>query len=277
MQATKPVTEDDSGRGSEPHMAHREASRSGERLQKVLARAGFGSRRAAEELIAAGRVAVDGEVASLGRRVDPEHDRITVDGIPVVVRADVVYYLLNKPARVVTTARDPEGRPTVIDLVPLEPRVFPVGRLDYETEGLLVLTNDGELAQLLSHPSHAVEKAYLAEVEGVPTRAALRRLREGVDLDDGRTAPARARIVQTHGDNAALEVVIHEGRNRQVRRMCEQVGHPVRRLVRTRIGPVSDRRLPPGEWRPLRRREVRALFEAAGAPEKTSKDEADGN
>jgi 23S rRNA pseudouridine2605 synthase len=258
-------------------MAHREASRSGERLQKVLARAGFGSRRAAEELIAAGRVAVDGEVASLGRRVDPEHDRITVDGIPVVVRADVVYYLLNKPARVVTTARDPEGRPTVIDLVPLEPRVFPVGRLDYETEGLLVLTNDGELAQLLSHPSHAVEKAYLAEVEGVPTRAALRRLREGVDLDDGRTAPARARIVQTHGDNAALEVVIHEGRNRQVRRMCEQVGHPVRRLVRTRIGPVSDRRLPPGEWRPLRRREVRALFEAAGAPEKTSKDEADGN
>jgi 23S rRNA pseudouridine2605 synthase len=258
-------------------MARREASRSGERLQKVLARAGFGSRRAAEELIAAGRVAVDGEVASLGRRVDPEHDRITVDGIPVVVRADVVYYLLNKPARVVTTARDPEGRPTVIDLVPLEPRVFPVGRLDYETEGLLVLTNDGELAQLLSHPSHAVEKAYLAEVEGVPTRAALRRLREGVDLDDGRTAPARARIVQTHGDNAALEVVIHEGRNRQVRRMCEQVGHPVRRLVRTRIGPVSDRRLPPGEWRPLRRREVRALFEAAGAPEKTSKDEADGN
>lgn len=258
-------------------MAHREASGSGERLQKVLARAGFGSRRAAEELIAAGRVAVDGDVASLGRRVDPERQRITVDGIPVVVRADVVYYLLNKPARVVTTARDPEGRPTVIDLVPLEPRVFPVGRLDYETEGLLVLTNDGELAQLLSHPSHAVEKAYLAEVEGVPSRAALRRLREGVELDDGRTAPARARIVQTHGESAALEVVIHEGRNRQVRRMCEQVGHPVRRLVRTRIGPVSDRRLAPGQWRPLRRREVRSLFEAAGAPEKTSGDEAAGN
>ncbi len=243
----------------------------------MLARAGFGSRRAAEELIAAGRVEVDGEVAALGRRVDPERERITVDGIPVVVRADVVYYLLNKPARVVTTARDPEGRSTVLELVPLEPRVFPVGRLDYETEGLLVLTNDGELAQLLSHPSHAVEKAYLAEVEGVPSRAALRRLREGVDLDDGRTAPARARIVQTHGDSAALEVVIHEGRNRQVRRMCEQVGHRVRRLVRTRIGPVSDRRLAPGQWRPLRRREVRALFEAAGAPEKTSGDGAGGN
>jgi 23S rRNA pseudouridine2605 synthase len=258
-------------------MARGEASGSGERLQKVLARAGFGSRRAAEELIAAGRVAVDGEVASLGRRVDPERDRITVDGIPVAVRANVVYYLLNKPARVVTTARDPEGRRTVIDLVPLEPRVFPVGRLDYETEGLLVLTNDGDLAQLLSHPSHAVEKAYLAEVEGVPSRAALRRLREGVDLDDGRTAPARARIVQTHADSAALEVVIHEGRNRQVRRMCEQVGHPVRRLVRTRIGPVSDRRLGPGEWRPLRRREVRALFEAAGGREKTSGGEAEPN
>jgi 23S rRNA pseudouridine2605 synthase len=251
-----------------------DAAGKGERLQKVLARAGFGSRRAAEELIAAGRVAVDGETASLGRRVDPERDRITVDGIPVSLRADVVYYLLNKPARVVTTARDPEGRRTVLDLVPVEPRVFPVGRLDYETEGLLVLTNDGELAQLLSHPSHAVEKVYLAEVEGVPSRAVLRRLREGVDLDDGRTAPARARVVQSHGDSAALELVIHEGRNRQVRRMCERVGHPVRRLVRTRIGPVSDRRLAPGEWRPLRRREVRALFEAAGGGEqKTSGDE----
>jgi 23S rRNA pseudouridine2605 synthase len=237
---------------------------SGERLQKVLARAGFGSRRAAEELIAAGRVAVDGETAHLGRRVDTTRDRITVDGIPVSVRADLVYYLLNKPARVVTTARDPEGRPTVIELVPLEPRVFPVGRLDYETEGLLVLTNDGELAQLLSHPGHAVEKAYLAEVDGVPSRATIRRLRDGVDLEDGHTAPAQVRLVQTHGDGAAVELVIHEGRNRQVRRMCEAVGHPVRRLVRTRIGPVTDRRLAPGEWRPLRQKEVRALFEAAG-------------
>lgn len=254
------------------------ASASGERLQKVLARAGFGSRRAAEELIAAGRVAVDGETASLGRRVDPARERITVDDIPVVVRADVVYYLLNKPRRVVTTARDPQGRPTVLDLVPLEPRVFPVGRLDYETEGLLVLTNDGELAQLLAHPSRAVEKAYLAEIEGVPSRDALRRLREGVDLDDGRTAPARARIVQARGSTAAVELVIHEGRNRQVRRMCERVGHPVRRLVRTRIGPVSDRRLEPGQWRPLRRREVRALYEAAtGSADNTSGREPAGH
>jgi 23S rRNA pseudouridine2605 synthase len=253
------------------------ARESGERLQKVLARAGFGSRRAAEELIAAGRVAVDGEVAHLGRRVDTNRDRITVDGISVSVRADLVYYLLNKPARVVTTARDPEGRPTVIDLVPLEPRVFPVGRLDYETEGLLVLTNDGELAQLLSHPGHAVEKAYLAEVGGVPSRATIRRLRDGVDLEDGRTAPARVRLVQTHDDGAAVELVIHEGRNRQVRRMCEAVGHPVRRLVRTRIGPVTDRRLAPGEWRPLRIKEVRALFDAAGKPAKPPGDEPPPN
>ncbi len=245
---------------------------SGERLQKVLARAGFGSRRAAEELIAAGRVEVDGEIANLGRRVDVERQRISVDGVPVSVRQDLVYYLLNKPRRVVTTAHDPEGRPTVLELVPLEPRVFPVGRLDFETEGLLVLTNDGELAQRLSHPSHAVEKAYLAEVSGVPSRAALRRLRDGVDLDDGRTAPARVRLVQSHDDTAALELVIHEGRNRPVRRMCEAVGHPVRRLVRTRVGPVADRRLAPGSWRPLRQREVRALFEAtaeADAPRKS--------
>ncbi len=242
-------------------MAER-SSTSGERLQKVLARAGFGSRRAAEELIAAGRVEVDGEVAQLGRRVDTSRERITVDGVAISVRRELVYYLLNKPAQVVTTARDPEGRPTVLDLVPLEPRVFPVGRLDYETEGLLVLTNDGELAQVLSHPSHSVEKAYLVEVTGVPSRAAIRRLRDGVDLDDGRTAPAGVRLVQSRRDGAALELVIHEGRNRQVRRMCEAVGHPVRRLVRTRVGPVSDRRLAPGSWRPLRRREVRALFEA---------------
>lgn len=238
-------------------------SSGGERLQKVLARAGFGSRRAAEELIAAGRVSVDGEVARLGQRVDPEHARVEVDGVAVTVRGDLVYYLLNKPRRVVTTARDPEGRTTAVDLVPAEPRVFPVGRLDYNTEGLLLLTNDGELAQLLGHPRHGVEKAYLAEVTGVPSRATLRSLREGVLLDDGPTAPAEVRLVQTRDDNAALEIVVHEGRNRLVRRMCEAVGHPVRRLVRTRVGPISDLRLAPGEWRPLRPREVRALYGAA--------------
>jgi 23S rRNA pseudouridine2605 synthase len=244
-----------SGRGARPT--------EGERLQKVLARSGFGSRRAAEELIAAGRVSVDGEVAHLGQRVDPEHSRVEVDGVPVAVRDDLVYYLLNKPRRVMTTARDPEGRKTAVDFVPDEPRVFPVGRLDYDTEGLLVLTNDGELAQLVSHPRHGVEKAYLADVAGVPSRATLRTLREGVALDDGPAPPAGVRLVQARSDNAALEIVVHEGRNRLVRRMCEAVGHPVRRLVRTRVGPISDRRLTPGAWRPLRRAEVRALYAAA--------------
>jgi 23S rRNA pseudouridine2605 synthase len=235
----------------------------GERLQKVLARAGLGSRRASEELIAAGRVTVNGEVAVLGRRVDPDRDAVAVDGVPIATRAGLVYYLLNKPARVVTTADDPEGRRTVLDLVPSEPRVFPVGRLDWETEGLLILTNDGDLTQRLTHPSHGVEKEYLAEVDGVPSRGALRRLREGVDLDDGPTAPAHVQLVQDRGDHAALSIVVHEGRNRQVRRMCDAIGHPVRRLVRTRIGPVTDRRLAPGTWRELRPSEVRALNTAA--------------
>ncbi len=173
------------------------APEGGERLQKILARAGVGSRRTCEGLIEDGRVEVNGEVATLGRRVDPEHDRVTIDGVTIPVRPGLVYYLLNKPAKVVTTAHDPEGRPTVMDLVPAEPRVFPVGRLDWDTEGLLLLTNDGDLAHDLTHPSRGVPKTYLAEVTGSPGRAALRRLREGVDLDDGRTAPARVRVAQT--------------------------------------------------------------------------------
>jgi 23S rRNA pseudouridine2605 synthase len=238
----------------------------GERLQKILARAGVGSRRTCEGLIEDGRVEVNGEVATLGRRVDPEHDRVTVDGVTIPVRPGLVYYLLNKPAKVVTTAHDPEGRPTVMDLVPAEPRVFPVGRLDWDTEGLLLLTNDGDLAHGLTHPSRGVPKTYLAEVTGSPGRAALRRLREGVDLDDGRTAPARVRVAQTTPTGAAVEIVIHEGRNRQVRRMCEAVGHPVRRLVRTRFGPLHDYRLAPAEWRPLSWEEIQALYTAI-APE----------
>ncbi|HMF04492.1 MAG TPA: pseudouridine synthase [Acidimicrobiia bacterium] len=247
----------------------------GVRLQKVLARAGFGSRRAAEALIADGRVTVDGAVARLGQRVGPGRERVEVDGVPVSVRDDVVYYLLNKPRRVVTTARDPEGRVTAVDLVPSEPRVFPVGRLDYETEGLLVLTNDGELAELVTHPRHGIEKTYLVEVGGVPSRATIRALREGVTLDDGPTAPARVRVVQRRGENAALEIVVHEGRNHVVRRMCDAVGHPVRRLVRTRVGPIADRRLAPGEWRPLRPREIRALYAAATASPNPEGDDSD--
>ncbi len=231
----------------------------GERLQKVLAAAGLGSRRACEELIADGRVTVDGEVAVLGRRVDPETARIAVDGVPVTVRPGTVHYLLNKPAGVVTTASDPHGRPTVVELVPPEPRVFPVGRLDADTEGLLLLTNDGDLAHRLTHPSFGVEKEYLAEVEGRPSPSAVRRLREGVDLAEGRTAPARVAVVAP----SVLRIAVHEGRNRQVRRMCAAVGHPVVRLVRTRIGPIADRRLRPGAWRELTREEVRSLEVAA--------------
>jgi len=231
----------------------------GERLQKVLARLGLGSRRACEEFIAAGRITVDGEVAELGRRVDTTRERIELDGVPLPVLPGLVHYLVNKPAGVVTTADDPEGRPTVVQLVPARPRVFPVGRLDTATEGLLVLTNDGELAQRLTHPSYGVEKEYVAEVEGVPGAGALRRLRTGVELDDGITAPARVGVVSP----GVLRIVIHEGRNRQVRRMCEAVGHPVRRLVRTRIGPVADRALRPGAWRELTGAEVRALAGAA--------------
>ncbi len=234
----------------------------GERLQKVLARAGLGSRRVCEELVADGRVTVNGAVAVLGQRVDPRADAVTVDGVPVPIAPDLVYYLLNKPAGVVSTAADPEGRPTVVDLVPGEPRVFSVGRLDYDTEGLLILTNDGELAHRLAHPSHGVTKEYLAEVDGAVGAGALRRLRDGVELTDGRTAPA------TVGQPApgVLRIVLHEGRNRQVRRMCEAVGHPVRRLVRTRIGTVADPSLRPGAWRPLEGGEVRALYAASSTP-----------
>ena len=232
----------------------------GERLQKVLARVGYGSRRACEELIANGRVSVNGEVAILGRRVDPASDLVAVDGGPVGILPGLVYYLLNKPAGVVTTASDPQGRPTVLDLVPAVPRVFSVGRLDRKTEGLLLLTNDGEFAQLLAHPRHGVEKEYLAEVTGVPGPGAIRRLRQGVVLDDGETtAPARVAAVSP----SVLRIVIHEGRNRQVRRMCEAIGHPVLRLVRTRIGPLADRTLPPGAWRQLESSEVRSLTQAA--------------
>jgi 23S rRNA pseudouridine2605 synthase len=237
----------------------------GERLQKVLAAAGWGSRRACEELIAAGRVRVNGETAVLGRRVDPESDLIEVDGAPVGVRPGLVYYLLNKPAGVVTTARDTHGRPTVVELVPDDPRVFPVGRLDVDTEGLLLLTNDGELANRVAHPSGGVEKEYLAKVAvpegGNVSPGAMRALRRGVELDDGITAPAKV----AQPSPGVLRITIHEGRKRQVRRMCEAVGHPVHRLVRTRIGPLADRHLAPGAWRSLTQDEVRQLAVATAA------------
>lgn len=234
------------------------AAAEGERLQKVLAARGWGSRRVCENLISAGRVTVNGETAVLGRRVDTAHDVVEVDGAPVGIRPGLVYYLLNKPAGVVTTAKDTHGRPTVVALVPTEPRVFPVGRLDQETEGLLILTNDGDLANRLTHPSHGVDKEYLAEVSGTVSNRSLHRLRTGIELDDGFTAPAAA----SQPSPGVLRLTIHEGRNRQVRRMCEAIGHPVQRLVRVRIGPLRDPTLAPGAWRALTDQEVIALATA---------------
>ncbi len=234
------------------------AAADGDRLQKVLAQRGIGSRRVCEDLIAAGRVTVNGEVAILGRRIHPESDQVEVDGKHVGVQPGRVHYLLNKPAGVVTTAKDPQGRPTVVELVPTEPRVFPVGRLDRDTEGLLLLTNDGELANRLTHPRYGIEKEYLASVEGIVSPRDLRRLREGVELEDGMTAPAKV----SQPSPGVVRLTIHEGRNRQVRRMCDAVGHPVTRLVRVRIGPISDRTMPPGRWRELTPTELRALEQA---------------
>jgi 23S rRNA pseudouridine2605 synthase len=239
-----------------------EAGDTGERLQKVLAKSGLGSRRTCEQLIVEGRVRVNGAPARLGQRADGDHDLIEVDGIPLPVRQGLAYYLLNKPVGVVCSAADPQGRQTVLDLLPGSPRVFPVGRLDISSEGLLVVTNDGELAFQLTHPSFSVTKEYVVEVEGKFSKDAVGHLRRGVQLDDGITAPAK---VSQLAPNSA-RISIHEGRNRQVRRMCEAVGNPVRRLVRTRIGPISDPALEPGKWRDLTVREVRDLWQAARGP-----------
>ena len=238
----------------------------GERLQKVLASLGWGSRRLCEELVAEGRVTVNGDVAELGRRVNTLTDVVAVDGVPIGVRPDFVYYLLNKPRGVISTAFDPQGRPTVVDLVPQEPRVYPVGRLDSDTEGLLLLTNDGDLTHFLTHPSQGVEKEYVVMLKGNPrlSEGQLRRLREGIELDDGPTAPARA----GQRSDTSISITIHEGRNRQVRRMFEALGYEVDRLVRIRIGPLVDTKLRPGAWRDLSLSERRSLIEAMGREER---------
>lgn len=232
----------------------------GERLQKALARAGYGSRRACELLIEAGRVTVDGQVAVLGQRVNAESQVILVDGKLAQTVENKIYFLLNKPLGVVTTASDPQNRPTVLEIVQAPSRIFPVGRLDMNTEGLLLLTNDGRLAHLLTHPSSGVAKEYLVRVDGDPSPSDLRKLREGVLLEDGMTAPAQVSRVS----EGLIRIVIHEGRNRQVRRMCSAVGHDVTRLVRTRIGPLQDATLSPGSYRQLSVSEVKKLMEAVG-------------
>ncbi len=229
-----------------------------ERLQKVLARAGIASRRASEEMIQAGRVTINGQIAALGDKV-ADSDRIELDGIPVLRDPNLVHYLLHKPREVVSTASDTENRQTVVDLVPSGIRVYPVGRLDADSEGLIILTNDGDLTHRLTHPSFGVPKEYLVHVEGIPQRSALRSLREGIQLEDGMTAPAQVSMP----DQRLLKITIHEGRNRQVRRMCAAIGHPVVRLVRVRIGPITDSSLTAGSWRELTNEEVRSLYQAA--------------
>jgi 23S rRNA pseudouridine2605 synthase len=236
-----------------------------ERLQRTLARAGLGSRRACEELIAAGKVEVNGTVATLGDKVDPEVDEVRVRGARISTDPAMRYLALHKPAGVTTTMRDPHARSDLRSLLPPDgPRVFPVGRLDRETEGLLLVTNDGELANRLTHPRHGVEKEYLAEVDGGPTERHLARLRHGVDLEDGPARPIAVRTVSRAGGRTAIRLVMGEGRKREVRRMLDAVGLPVRRLVRLRVGPVKLGRLRAGEIRDLTPDEIRGLYRAAG-------------
>ena len=240
-----------------------------DRLQKILSHAGIASRRAAEKLIAEGRVTVNGQpVVEMGTKADPARDDIRVDGRRVKGPERLRYILLYKPPGYVTTRSDPQRRPTVMDLIGgVREYVYPVGRLDFDTEGLLLLTNDGDLAAVLTHPRHEVERTYQAHVAGMPDEDAIDRLRRGIPLDGRRTHPADVIVLnkRPHDREGILLITIREGRNRQVRRMLEAVGHPVRKLRRTKIGPLSDRHLRPGEWRDLSAKEVAALQSAAPA------------
>jgi len=231
-----------------------------ERLQVIIARAGLASRRKSEALISAGKVKVNGRVVTrLGTMADASRDTVEVEGI-VLSRSPQIYVLLNKPGGYVTTLADPQGRRKVTDLLDgLNERVFPVGRLDYTTEGLLLLTNDGELAYRLTHPRYHVPKTYLALVKGFPGQTVLTALKSGVELEEGRTAPAEVRLVRKEGPDTLLEIRLYEGRKRQVRRMCAAVGYPVRTLQRTQFGFLRLGNLKPGEFRHLTRAEVASL------------------
>lgn len=238
-----------------------------QRLQKIIAASGYCSRRKAEELIAAGRVSVDGKTAGLGDQADDAISRILVDGKPLKASEELVYLLLNKPVGIVTTLNDPEGRPTVAEMVrDLETRLFPVGRLDINTSGLLLMTNDGALANRLAHPSHQVDKRYLVKVRGRLTDSSKKSLEEGVLLDDGPTAPAKVDNVRVRGGHTWFEITIHEGRNRQVRRMCEVLGHQVSRLVRIGYAFLTLGDLGPGQKRLLSNQEVKRLKSLGGQP-----------
>jgi pseudouridine synthase len=254
----------------QPEVGHKAESAGAARLQKLLSTAGVASRRLAEDLIRQGRVSVNGTVVTeLGTKADLEHDDVRVDGRRVQAQKRTRYILLNKPRGYVTTRRDPQGRPTVMDLLKeVREYVYPVGRLDYDSEGLLLLTNDGDLAARLTHPRHEVDRIYEARVRGVPDRHALDRLAGGVMIEGRRTAKARVALIEDRDTQALVEIVLHEGRQRQVRKMFDAVGHPVIRLRRVRIGPIADEQLTTGYWRDLTPKEVARLRRAAGAGER---------
>jgi pseudouridine synthase len=232
-----------------------------ERIQKILAQMGIASRRKAEELMVEGRVTVNGRKATLGMKADPLKDHIKLDGKLLTRMEPKVYYMWNKPKGVVTSLHDPEGRATVKDYTgSIHHRVFPVGRLDYDSEGLLLVTNDGDFAYRLLHPSKQISKTYHVKVKGIPAESALRRLRNGIRLEDGMTAPLRIKLLRTGENNAWIEIIIHEGRNRQVRRMMEAVSHPVLKLKRMAIDGLKMRGLAIGALRPLTEREKTMLL-----------------
>jgi 23S rRNA pseudouridine2605 synthase len=232
------------------------------RLQKLLAHGGLGSRREIERLIEQGRIAVNGEVATPGTKAT-DSDAITVDGNAVHLDTESATFLLNKPLGVLSTVTDDRGRPTVTDLIDTDLRIYPVGRLDINTSGLILLTTDGELTLKLTHPRYGVNKKYVVQVSGEVDSDDVSRLREGIELEDGVTAPAKVRVLAQKHDATLLEITIHEGRNRQIRRMISAIGHDVVSLHRSQIGPIADDSLKPGDYRPLGNDEIHALFSAA--------------
>lgn len=236
-----------------------------DRLQKIISQAGLMSRRNAEQLISDGRVTIDGKVAVLGDRGDAASSVVEIDGTPIPIAPGLRTFLVNKPLGVICTVEDTHGRQTIVELVDAGVRVWPVGRLDVDSEGLILVTNDGELTNRITHPSFGVTKTYTVMVDGMPSKVTVRKLTEGVVLDDGPASAIAAKIVDRSGDITMLEMVMSEGRNREIRRMCESIGHPVNRLVRTAIGSLRDRTLEPGAFRELTTVEVADLYKLAEA------------